>query len=102
NDNVWDIERKINQADLVVGVGRSLYDSMACGRAVISYDVRTYMEEGKGDGYLDENNISEALKFNCSGRRFNIKFEKESFKNELKKYNHEDATFLRDFALRNL
>lgn len=100
-DNLWELERYINEADLVVGIGRSLYDAMACGRAVISYDNRAY-SSSIGDGYLKEENIEQSIKYNCSGRGFNKTFTMDSFINELNKYKYEDGIFFRDYALKNL
>lgn len=100
-DNVYSIESTINHADIVVGIGRSLYDAMACGRPVISYDSRDYSED-LGDGYLDRSNIQDSLKCNCSGRRFKIHFTKETLAAEFDKYNPIDGFFLREFALNNL
>lgn len=100
-ENSWNIENFINNADLVVGIGRSLYDAMACGRTVISYDNRTYSKD-LGDGYLNKDNIMQSLKYNCSGRGTNKSFTKESFIEELKKYNKTDGKFMREFTLENL
>ncbi|MDR0301433.1 MAG: hypothetical protein LBI04_03865 [Treponema sp.] len=100
--NVWDLEKEINKADLVVGVGRSLYDAMACGRAVISYDTRYVDRNFEGDGYLDKSNINASLVYNCCGgasRRF---FTPEEFIIELKKYNSDDGAFMREFAVKEL
>ncbi len=107
-NNVFEIETLINQADIVVGIGRSLYDAMACGRAVISFDSRSYYMQpqeggiGLGDGYLTNENIAESLRFNCSGRGKGISFTVESFIEELKKYKAEDGEYMRNFALENL
>jgi len=101
SDNIWNIEDIINKADLVVGIGRSLYDAMACGRAVISFDQRSY-SEAFGDGYLTKDNIWQSLAYNCSGRGTKKKFTKDSFIEELKKYNKADGEFMRNFALENL
>lgn len=101
-DNVWEIEKKINQADLVVGIGRSLYDAMACGRCVISYDRRDYICEALGDGYITEDNILDALKCNCSGRSTRKAFTHEAFIDELRKYDNKDGVWARNFALQNL
>ena len=93
---------RINNVDLVVGVGRSLYDAMACGRAVISYDTRYADRNFEGDGYLDKTNIKESLQYNCCGglnRRF---FTRKDFILELKKYNHKDGASLRDVAVNEL
>ena len=101
-DNVWEIEKKINQADLVVGIGRSLYDAMACGRCVISYDYRPYHNAAVGDGYLTERNIQQSIAYNCSGRGTNRTFTKDEFIAELKKYDPEDGKWARRYALENL
>ena len=100
-DNKWNIEDYINNADLVVGIGRSIYDSMACGRAVISFDKRIY-SSAFGDGYLNKNNIEHSLKYNCSGRGTQKTFDQEKFITELKKYNKLDGLFMRNYALTNL
>lgn len=100
-ENIWNLEEIINQADLVVGIGRSLYDAMACGRCVISFDSREYSGT-YGDGYLNSENIVESLKYNCSGRGLNKTFTKEEFIVELLKYNPEDGDFFRKFALNKL
>ena len=101
-DNVWDLPEMINQADLVVGIGRSLYDAMACGRCVISYDMRTYINAAIGDGYLNADNFDEALENNCSGRKFRKCFDTEGFVQELLKYNPADGRWAREYALKHL
>jgi hypothetical protein len=99
-DNKWDIEDDINEADLVVGIGRSLYDGMACGRAVISYDKRSYRDPGhEGDGYLTKDNIHQSMYRNCTGTHA---FTEEEFINELKKYNPSDGNDMRNIALAEL
>lgn len=49
---VFAVNDLINQNDLVIGVGRSLYDAMACGRPVISFDDRWYLTRMHGLGYV--------------------------------------------------
>ncbi|GMO12799.1 MAG: hypothetical protein Ta2A_23020 [Treponemataceae bacterium] len=99
-DNKWNIEEDINEADLVVGIGRSLYDGMACGRAVISYDKRSYRDIGhEGDGYLTKDTIHQSMYRNCTGTRA---FTEEEFINELKKYNPSDGNDMRNIALEEL
>lgn len=100
-ENCWEIEEKINQSDLVVGIGRSAYDAMACGRPVISFDVRCY-SSNHGDGYLNANNIKESICFNCSGRFTQTKFNAKTLANEMEKYNANDGAFFRKYALVNL
>ncbi len=99
-DPVWDMEYLINKADLVVGLGRSAYEGMACGRPVIIFDDRGYFNSC-GDGYLKDK-IEYSIKKNCSGRYYNKKFDKSTFIEELLRYNHMDGTVLRKFAENNL
>lgn len=101
-DNVWDIDHEINNADLVVGIGRSLYDAMACGRCVISYDKRSYVNAAIGDGYMTADNFHDAVLFNCSGRGLRKTFTKEEFIAELQKYDPADGEWARATALESL
>jgi glycosyltransferase involved in cell wall biosynthesis len=99
-ENKWDIEYDINDADLVVGIGRSLYDGMACGRTVISYDKRYYRDKGhEGDGYLTIDNIHRSMQRNCTGTRA---FTEDEFIAELRKYRPEDGNEMRKIALAEL
>ncbi|WP_434035417.1 glycosyltransferase [Formosa sp. 4Alg 33] len=95
---VWNIEDSINNADLVVGLGRSAYEAMACGRPVVIYDNRTYFESC-GDGYVKDK-LDLSLLNNCSGRYFKIKYSKESLKAEFLKFKKEDGDFFRAVALK--
>ncbi|MHA7943486.1 glycosyltransferase [Formosa sp. 3Alg 14/1] len=97
-DSVWDIERVINEADMVVGLGRSAYEAMACARPVVVYDSRHYFESC-GDGYI-KNKLGLSLLNNCSGRYFKIKYNHSSLKDEFLKYNASDGIYLRDVASR--
>jgi glycosyltransferase involved in cell wall biosynthesis len=99
-ENKWDIEDDINEADLVIGIGRSLYDGMACGRAVISYDKRSYRDPcHEGDGYLTKDTICQSMYRNCCGNRA---FTEKEFINELEKYNPSDGNDMRNIALEEL
>lgn len=100
-DNVWHLEELINEADLVVGIGRSLYDAMACGRTVISFDKRKY-SDALGDGYLNENNLNVSIEHNCSGRGTGKTMDSIALKNEFEKYNPSDGIFMREYALKEL
>ena len=72
---------------------------MACGRCVISYDNREYMDVAAGCGYLNSENFERALKKNCSGRGEEIIFTKDTFIAELKKYDPADGQWARSVAL---
>ena len=96
------IEDKINKVDLVVSLGRGAYEAMACGRAVLVFDKRGYMNaEPKGDGIVD-GNARELLKNNFSGRRYNKRFDADDLVKELKKYKKEMGKENRKFALKHL
>ena len=101
-DNVWNIEDVICQADLVVGLGRSAYDAMACGRCVLVYDFREYMNEFLGDGMLTPKNFGKAMSHNCSGRSSRLKYDETSFIAEMQKYSPQLAAWSRKYALENL
>lgn len=91
------IEDVINQHDIVVGLGRSIYDAMACGRACVIYDQRDY-NGNLGDGYLSPDQFERFSLFNCSGRYSRKVFSKEELKKEFLKYNHQDGRLLREIA----
>ncbi len=57
----FDTENAINNADLVIGYGRSAYEAMLCGRAVMVYGCNG------GDGYLTVENFDRNAESNCSG-----------------------------------
>ena len=101
-DNVWAIEDLINESDLVIGLGRSAYDAMACGRCVLVYDFRDYMGEFLGDGMLTPDSIGRSMLCNCSGRASRRKFDEQTFIAELHKYSPELGAWGRQFALEHL
>ena len=101
-DNVWAIEDLINESDLVIGLGRSAYDAMACGRCVLVYDFRDYMGEFLGDGMLTPDSIGHSMLCNCSGRASRRKFDEQTFIAELHKYSPELGAWGRQFALEHL
>lgn len=100
NDPVWNIEDSINDVDLVVGLGRSAYEAMACGRPVIVWDDRDYFNS-VGDGYVRDL-LGLSMLNNCSGRYSKKEYSDEELKLEFEKYNSEDSKFFRDFALNKL
>jgi|SaaInlV_125m_DNA_1040241.scaffolds.fasta_scaffold04767_8 hypothetical protein len=95
----FDIENDINNVDLVVGLGRSAYDAIACGRPVFIWDDRNY-QGNLGDGYLTIDNFNELIKTNCSGRRYKKPYTAEQIALEIQEhYNHNDSQLYRDLAL---
>ncbi len=102
-DNLWNVEDRINQADMLIGIGRSLYDGMACGRPAISFDSRPYlMDRPFGDGYITRDMIRHSIRKNCCGGIYKRFFDVDSFTEELKKYNPADGQWMREFALEEL
>lgn len=97
---VWDVEKLINEADLVVGLGRSVYEAMACGRPVIIFDHREY-SESFADGYVT-NILTSSIVNNCSGRFYKIKLTDEMIRNEILKYDQRDGEILRKFIVDNM
>lgn len=95
---IWNVEDLINEADLVVGIGRSAYEAMACGRPVVIYDERDY-NSSKADGYMTTDLISKCVANNCSGRYFNYKFSKSDIIQSFKSYSIDDGISMRNYAL---
>lgn len=88
-NRVFDVNKLINDSDLVISVGRGVYEAMSCGRNVIAYDSRSYYtNEPMGHGLLTSNDdIEEAIKDNFTGRNKKKLIIKEDLKKELLKYN---------------
>lgn len=101
-DNVWDIERLINQADLVIGLGRSVYDAMACGRCALIYDFRDYVGHTLADGLVTPDTIARSVRYNCNGKAINRQFDEHSFVAEMQKYSPTIAKWGRSYATRFL
>lgn len=97
---IWEVEKLCNKADLVVGLGRSAYEAMSCGRPVVSFDKRRYFPS-YGDGYLSEN-LGLSLLNNCSGRYFKNTYSVDDIIRELNKYSKADGIKMRNFALKEL
>lgn len=97
---IWEIENEINKVDLVVGLGRSAYEAMACGRPVIIWDKRDYFDS-YGDGYI-KNKLGLSIQNNCSGRYSKKIYTTEELEQEFKQYNFEDGEYFRKFAAKNL
>ena len=96
----WHVEKVINRADLVVAIGRSAYEAMACGRPVIIFDHRSYFKPC-GDGYVRDQ-LERSLLKNCSGRYSNKAFSVAEVTGEIRKFRREDGNFFRNFALNKL
>ncbi len=95
------IAEEINEADLVIGLGRSVYDAMACGRPCIIFDDRDYLGN-MGDGYLFPEKFQDFVKFNCSGRFSRRQFSKADLSREIDAYRKEDSEELIKIAKAHL
>lgn len=92
-----DVVKEINESDLVVGIGRSVYDAMACGRPCVILDERSY-NGYQADGYLRPNRFWQYVKKNCSGRYLRRKYKDEEIVREIRKYDPKDGEVLREIA----
>ena len=100
-DKIWEIEKEINKADIVVSLGRGCYEAMACGRPVVIFDKRRY-QASLADGYLSPGKFDDLVRTNCSGRAEKLTFSVDDLVSEIKKYNPEDGPSLRMIALDKL
>lgn len=100
-DRVWEVEKEINKADLVVSLGRGCYEAMACGRPVVVFDKRKYQAQ-LADGYLHPKAFEHLVKNNCSGRYSNLTLSVDDLVNEFEKYDASHGSWLREIALEHL
>ena len=99
--SVADVEKWINKSDIVIGLGRVVYEAMACGRQPIIFDDRWY-QGNLGDGIVTPDNIGKFMEYNCSGRYSKRKFEVEDIVEEINLYNPTYWYRLRKFVLENM
>ena len=90
-----DIEEWINSADLVVGLGRTVYESMACERNVVIHDYQG------GDGFVTPQNMSEFRLKNCSGRTNRYKYTAQELRDVMDKYDPDLGPQLRAYIERS-
>ena len=94
---IWNIEDWIKDVDIVVGIGRSAFVGMACGKSVISWDNRG-LNPNTGCGYITPYNFIECSNTNLTGREFQPLDTVDKLKTELLKYNPNDGKLLRGIA----
>jgi hypothetical protein len=100
---IWNVEDKINQADLVVTLGRGAYEAMACARNVMVLDNRGYVKgEAIGEGLITPLTFPNYAKNNCSGRYSKKAFPYQDLVCELSGYSRDKGTKLRRIALKEL
>lgn len=93
-----EVEKLINWADLVFGVGRSCLDAMSCARPVISFDSRPYIHPNHGLGYLTPE-ILDSDTTNLTGP--NNWWTVETLSQELDKYKASDGIINREWVIKN-
>ncbi len=98
---VFHLADEINKADMVIGIGRSAYDAMACGRPCLLFDNRVY-NGPFGEGYLHPSRFHDFVRFNCSGRFSKKTLSKADLKKEILNYSAEDGIQLRKIAEESL
>ena len=100
DDVIFNVEDRINEADIVVGIGRIIYESLSCGRNALVFDDREY-QGNLGDGMVTPDNIDNFIMDNFSGRYNNKSFSLEDLVEELKKYDSTYSNFFRNHVKTN-
>lgn len=85
-------------ADIVVGVGRGVYEGLASGKKVVSFDAR--QEKPRGDGLVTEHNIIDLKRCNCSGRSYNRIMDVEDIRSTITC--EQDTSWARPWAEENV
>jgi len=81
---IWDIEKKINNSDIIIGYGRIIIEALLCRKAAIVFD---YLG---GDGMVSSQNFHILKRKNFSGRTFRKFYNVDELVAEIAKYNVSD------------
>lgn len=90
---VPNIRDYIKEADLVIALGRCVYESLSMGRNVVIYDYQG------GDGFVTPENIYLFRQRNCSGRTNRLRYTPEQLRAEIDKYDPSFGTFFSRYIL---
>lgn len=101
NNPLWNVEEAINEADLVISLGRGAYEAMACGRPVLVMDKRPY-QGTLADGLVNSLNIDKLIKTNLSGRACRMTNIELVIESAIANYNYSLGHWCRSYALENL
>jgi hypothetical protein len=71
SDAIMDSTEKIREADVVISIGRGVYEAMAEGKGVVVLDSRDY-QGLLADGCLGPENFEKSYENNCTGRSFRM------------------------------
>jgi len=100
DEETFDIENLINQADLVVSLGRGTLEAMACGKNVIYGDFRKdWMDNFKGGGLVTPDNYNDFKIGEWHKDRKDMTV--QDLQNEFKKYNYKFGEFNREMILQD-
>lgn len=90
----WEIEKLINEADLVLSMGRGIYEAMACSRnaIIIGY--------GRMVGFVDNKTYPNFVNFNCAGRSNHPLITEENLILEFNKYSQEQGDKNREISFK--
>ena len=80
------VREKIENADLVISLGRGCYEAMAMGKNVLVADMRRDYMPDFTDGMVNNTSFLNYIKCNCSGRYLKNPTTYEILKNEIQKY----------------
>ena len=95
SDSVQDTERRILNADLVVGYGRCIVEAMACGRAAYVWD------HLGGDGWVSAATYSALEADGFGGRATDMAVDRRRLRDELASYHPDMGLVNRDLAVRH-
>lgn len=71
----YEIQNKINDADVVITIGRGILESLACEKHVVSLDWRDWMEKPTGAGAVSLKNFDHLKTHAFSGRNMDLKWD---------------------------
>ena len=86
---------ELNKADLVIGLGRTAYEAMSCGRNVIIYDYNG------GDGFARPHLLPDIRYNNCSGRYNKHQYTADDLVELFTQYNPDTGRRLREYIIQN-
>ena len=86
---------ELNKADLVIGLGRTAYEAMSCGRNVIIYDYNG------GDGFAHPHLLPDFRYNNCSGRYNKHQYTADDLVELFSLYNQDTGRRLRNYIIEN-
>jgi len=100
--SVSNVAGPIDEADLVVTLGRGAYEAMSAGRNVVIFDRRDYADVQGADGFVTPDDLPELLRHNCSGRARGLDWGVDELADAFRRYDPDVGDALRAFAVEHL